>query len=165
MAATQPKDRTIRLIVQANKLYNSDVTDQDIDDYTSLVEDDGLGNGFGDPNKDFETIVFMNKNVCWSIEMNDPNGDDQHYSVSLSKVIHKPNAGNPNFFTSESLDVNDKTGKVCGTISRNPILPDMDDSYTIEFYVGYGEKTQQGGQVSGMIKVELDPKLKISTRG
>ena len=158
------KDRTIKLTVQANKLYNSNITEQDIDNYTSLEEDGGLGNGFGDPNKDFETIVFMNKKVCWSIEMADPNGDDQHYSVSLNKVIHKPNTGNPNFFTSEELEVNERTGKVCGTIARNPNLPNKDDSYTIEFYVGYRNTTSQGGTQSGMVKVDLDPKLKISTR-
>ena len=158
------KDRTIRLIVQANKLFNSNVTEQDIDNYTSLEEDGGLGNGFGDPNKDFETIVFMNKKVCWSIEMADPNGDDQHYSVALSKIVHKPNAGNPNFFTSEELKVDSGTGKVCGTIARNPNLPNKDDSYNIEFSVGYYNTTQQGGTQSGIVLVNLDPKLRISTR-
>lgn len=162
MSTNRPTNRTIRLIVQANKLMNSSVTDEDIDNYTSLVVDNGTQNGFGAPNQDFETIVFMNKNICWSIEMANINNEDEHYSVSLSKVIHKPDAGNPNFFTTDPLLVNEATGQVCGTIALNPNLPNKDDSYTIEFAIGYSNRTPQGGVTTGMILIKLDPKLRIS---
>lgn len=160
---TTPKDRTITLIVQANKLFNSEVKDKDIDKYTSLVEDGGLASGFGDPNKDFETIVFMNKNICWSIEMANIDGEDKNYNVSLSKIIHEPDAGNPNFFTKDELPVNSKTGKICGTITKNPNLPKKDDSYTIEFSIGYS-KTENGGVQTGIVLIELDPKLRINSK-
>lgn len=161
MAAIQPKDRTIRLIVEAEQLYNSNGGDENLDKYTSLVDDEGFGNAFGDPNANFETIVFMNKNVCWSIDKASNDGENQYYSVALSKVIHKPNAGNPQFFTKDPLEVNRGTGKVCGTISLNPNLPEKDDSYSIEFSVGFSKRTEQGGIVSGMVIYTLDPKLKI----
>ena len=157
-------NRSIRLIVQANNLFNSNITEKDIDNYTSLVEDGGLGNGFGDPNKDFETIVYMNKNVCWSIEMANINGEDKDYSVSLSKIVHKPNAGNPNFFTTEELPVDSRTGQVCGTIAKNPNLENKDDSYNIEFSVGFSRTTPNGGSQSGIVLVTLDPKLKINIK-
>lgn len=161
MPTFQPKDRTIKLIVQANKLYHSGVSEENLDDYTSLVEDGGLSSTYGQPNKDFETIVYMTKNICWSIEMADPNGDDKDYNVSLISVIHKPKTGNPNFFTNDPLLVNSKTGKVCGIIAIDPNLPEKDDSYTIEFGIGYTDPSGSGG---GMLKVDLDPKLRIRTR-
>jgi hypothetical protein len=162
MPNSKPKDRTIKLIVQANKLDNSNMTAEEIDKYTSLVEDGGLSSPFGAPNKDFETIVYMSKKVCWSIELSDPNGDDKYYNVALSKVIHKPDAGNPNFFTKDPLTVDPKTGEVWGKIAKNPNLDNKDDSYTIEFTIGFS-KTENGGIQTGMVLIELDPKLRIST--
>ena len=164
MSAIKPKDRTIRLIVEAEQLYNSDGGDANLDKFSSLVDDEGFGNAFGEPNANFETIVFMNKKGCWSIEKASNEGENQYYSVSLSKVIHKPNADNPQFFTKDPLEVNPGTGTVCGTIAKNPNLPEKDDSYSIEFYVGFRKKTEQGGVVSGMVKFTLDPKLKIRSR-
>lgn len=160
MSKNNPHDRSITVVVKAKDLFNypTDITKQVVDDYTSLVEDGGLESRFGDSNKDFETIVFMNKNICWSIETADPNGEDRGYSVELVKVFHNPTPGNPNFFTSDPLNVNQRTGKVCGTISRSPILPDMDDNYTIEFVIGHSTGPNQGG----MVRIDLDPKLKIS---
>lgn len=165
MANGNPHDRSIRVIVKAKELYESNNPNDEgiMDANTRLVEDGGLESGFGNSNKNFETTVFMNKRICWSIELADPNGEDLHYSVSLSKVFHNPTAGNPNFFNQEELVVNSDTKKVCGTISRSPIISDMDDNYTIEFYVGYSNTTPQGGTQSGMVKLELDPKLRIST--
>lgn len=154
-----PKNRTIRLIVQAKKLYNNHETETDVDNYTALVEDGGLKSDFGHANKDFETMVFMNKNICWSIEVADPRGEDLHYYASLAKVVHNPDAGNPNFFTAEELYLNPDTMQICGTIARNPNLPNKDDSYTILFYVGHSS-----GNSTTTKLVVLDPKLKISVR-
>jgi hypothetical protein len=164
MPNSNPKDRTIKLIVQAQELFNSEDSNNDMDKYTSLVDDTGFGNAFGEPNKDFETIVYMNKRICWTIEMDSTEGENQYYSVALSKVIHKPDAGNPNFFTSDPLNVNRGTGKVCGTIARNPNLPNKDDSYSIEFSIGFSKTTPNGGMQTGMLLLTLDPKLKISVR-
>lgn len=161
MPNSNPRDRTIRVIVQANKLFNSDLYESDVDNFTSLVEDGGLGNGFGDTNRDFETIVFMNKNICWSIEINDPSGEDKNYSVNLSSVFHNSEQGNPNFFSKEKLDVHPGTGLVCGVISKNPDLTNKDDNYTIEFDITY---STQNPPLSTIKSVLLDPKLKISVR-
>ncbi len=117
-----PKDRTIKVIVQAYKLFNSDMSEEDVDKYTALVEDGGFGNGFGEPNRDFETIVYMNKRICWSIELSNSGGDNTNYSVALDNVFHNPDDGNPNFFTKDPLPVIPGTGQVCGTIARNPNL-------------------------------------------
>ena len=156
-----PRNRSIRVIVQAKKLFNTDMFESDVNNFTSLVEDDGLGNGFGDSNRDFETIVFMNKQICWSIELSDSSGEDKNYSVCLSSVFHNAEDGNPNFFTKEKLDVNPGTGLVCGLISRNPNLSNKDDNYTIEFDITY---STQNPPLSTIKSVLLDPKLKISVR-
>lgn len=156
MSTIQPKNRTIRLIVQANKLFNSDITPEEIDQYTSLVDDENLSSTFGQRNEDFETMVFMNYNICWSIEVNDPNGTDKNYRVALNSVIHKPYPGNPQFFTEDPLKVDPATGKVCGTIAIDPNLPEKDDSYTIEFDIEYVDNVG-----STIVSVDLDPKLKI----
>lgn len=159
MLTINPKDRAIRLIVKANKLFNSNQTDSEIDECTSLMDDTGFGNAFGEPNKDFETIVFMNKKICWSIETADPNGEDRNYSVALTAVVHKPNPGNPQFFTKDPLTVNPGTGKVCGTIAKDPDLPEKDDSYTIEFNIEYNSPNG-----STIMAIDLDPKLQIKKR-
>jgi hypothetical protein len=53
---------------------------------------------------------------------------------------------------------------IANAISLNPNLPEKDNSYSIEFVVGYRKETEQGGVVSGMVIYTLDPKLKIRTR-
>ena len=153
-----PKDRTIKVIVQAYKLFNSDMSEEDVDKYTALVEDGGFGNGFGEPNRDFETIVYMNKRICWSIELSNSGGDNTNYSVALDNVFHNPDDGNPNFFTKDPLPVIPGTGQVCGTIARNPNLENKDDSYTISFNIEYNSKNG-----STIVAIDLDPKLKIRT--
>jgi len=158
MPTINPRDRDITVTVKAKELYNETnypPTETQMDNNTSLIEDGGLGSGYGNANKDFETIVFMNKRICWSIEASDPNGVDRGYTVSLIEVFHNPTpVTNPNFFNSNPLRVNPGTGNVCGTISRSPILPDMDDNYTIQFSIAHGTTTKT---------YNLDPKLRIST--
>ena len=156
MPTINPRDRSITVTVKAKDLYNETnypPTETQMDANTSLLEDGGLGSGYGDPNKNFETIVFMNKRICWSIAVSDPNGVDRGYTVALVEVFHNPTEGNPNFFNSNPLQVNSGTGNVCGTIARSPILPDMDDSYTIQFTVHDGTTTKT---------YNLDPKLKMN---
>ncbi len=166
MPTIDPSDRSITLIVKASELFNmpNTPTKKQMDDCSSLLEDGGLESRFGDSNKDFETIVFMNRQICWSIEAADPNGVDKGYSVGLVKVFHNPTTGNPNFFDNDPLLVNEKTGKVCGTIAKNSTLPEKDDSYTIQFSVGFSRTTPNGGMQSGITLFNLDPKLRISSK-
>jgi len=157
MPTINPRDRDITVIVKAKDLYNETdypPTEAQMDNNTSLLEDGGLGNDFGNPNKNFETIVFMNKRVCWTITLNDPLGVDKGYTIALVEVFHNPTEGNPNFFNTDPLTVNRGTGKVCGTIARSPLLPDMDDSYTIQFTVHDGTTTKT---------YNLDPKLRVKS--
>ena len=76
--------------------------------------------------------------------------------MALVDVVHNPTPPtNPNFFDSnDPLPVNPGTGNVCGRISRVPILPDMDDNYTIQFSIKNGTTTKN---------YNLDPKLRISS--
>ena len=158
MPTINPRDRSITLTVKAKELYkkkNYPPSEDQIDANTSLLEDGGLESRFGDANKNFETNVFMNKKIIWSIALSDPDGDDKDYRVHLDYVKHTPEAGNPNFFDSENIIADPVTGKITGTISKNPNLPNKDDSYTINFII-------TGPQMSK--EYILDPKLKISTR-
>lgn len=157
MPTINPRDRTITVTVRAKELYNESnypPSETQMDANTYLLEDGGKRSGFGDPNKNFETIVFMNKRICWSIDVLDPNGEDRGYSVLLIEVFHNPTAGNPNFFNRNPLPVNRGTGQVCGTIATNPNLPNKDDSYTIKFSIAYGSTTPK--------EYNLDPKLRIN---
>lgn len=150
-----PKDRKVTVTVKAKALFDLPYppSETQIDDNTSLSDDEGYTSDYGAKNKDYETIVFMNKEMIWKIEASDKNGVDRGYSVALKNVSHDPVAGNPQFFTSNPLLVgSDK--KVRGTISLNPNLPNKDDSYTINFTITNGSTT---------IDIPLDPKLKIST--
>jgi hypothetical protein len=156
MPTINPRDRSITLTVKAKELFNETnypPREDQMDANTSLLEDGGLESRYGDANKDFETIVFLNKQICWSIAESDPNGVDRGYTVALVEVFHNPTAGNPNFFNRDPLPVNRGTGQVCGNIATNPNLPIKDDSYTIQFTIADSRTTKT---------YNLDPKLKIN---
>jgi len=140
-------------MVQASKLYNLasyPPTEQQMDDLTTLVDGVGFGSGFGDPNKDFRTDVFLNCNVTWKILAASPTGYDKNYEIALRSVFHNPEKGNPNFFDQESLPVG-RDGNVTGTIISMGNL--QDENYTIRFTIKYGTSTYE---------YNLDPKLKVN---
>lgn len=149
-----PKNRQVTITVKAKTLFNLPYppTKEQIDDNTALTDDEGYSSTFGNENKDFETLVFMNFDMIWDIKLDDKNGTDRGYSVALKSVSHDPKAGNPQFFTSNPLTVG-RDKKVRGTIAINPHLENPDDSYTINFSISNGPTT---------LDFPLDPKLRIS---
>lgn len=150
-----PKNRKVTVTVKAKALFDLPYppSETQIDDNTALTDDDGFSSTYGDKNKDYETIVFMNYDMVWDIALSDKNGVDRGYSVALKSVSHNPVTGNPQFFTSNPINVG-RDKKVRGTISLDPNLPNKDDSYTINFTISDGSTT---------LDFPLDPKLKIST--
>jgi len=152
---TTPKNRTITLKVKAKDLFGLrgyPPTEGQIDDNTYLIDDEGLESRYGAANKDYLTLVYMDKDITWSIALNDPKGEDLGYGVRLDYVRHTPNPGNPNFFDKEILNVDIDTGKITGRISRDPDLENKDDSYTINFIVENIRTSKE---------FVLDPKLQI----
>ena len=141
------KDQTIVVSVQAEQLYGLAPTEANIDKHTALVDGDGFGSEFGDRNKDFETEVFMNKKITWSIQ-----SDNDLFTCALVSVTHNPTDGNPQFFNRNPIPVR-KDGTVQGVIARNPNLTNKDDSYTINFTITFSGVT---------LPYPLDPKLRIS---
>ncbi len=147
------KNRTVTITVMAKDLFDADYppSKQVVDDYTALTDDTGFENQFGEPNKNFETIVFMKYMMVWAIKVSDKK-IDKGYEVALISVTHNPTKGNPNFFTKNPLQVG-KDKKVRGIITEDPKLPNKDDSYTIHFSIAHGKDTKP---------FNLDPKLRIS---
>ncbi len=45
------------------------------------MDDEGFGNVFGAPNNDYETQVFMDHEMRWSIDKEDPNGADNTHGT------------------------------------------------------------------------------------
>lgn len=148
------KNRAITITVKTKELYDvlNEPGEQAIDNVTYLVDDEGLESRFGEGNKEYETIVFMGKNITWNIRSFEPLGEDRGYEASLVSVSHNPTDGNPNFFDSDTLTPG-KDGKIQGTISRNPNLKNKDDSYTINFKIIHNGKPKP---------YPLDPKLKLN---
>ena len=149
-----PKNRKVTVTVKAKNLFDLPYppSETKIDEFTALTDDEGYSSEYGDKNKDYETLVFMNYEMIWDIELDDKNGTDRGYSVALKSVSHNPTAGNPQFFTSNPLNVG-RDKKVRGTIALNPNLQNPDDSYTINFTISDGTNT---------LDFPLDPKLRIS---
>ena len=146
-----PKNRTVTVTVMSKDLFKADYppSKKIVDDYTALTDDTGFENRFGDPNKNFETIVFMNFEMIWKIKVSNKE-IDKDYKVALISVTHNPVKGNPNFFKEKPVL---KGNKVKGIINNDPKLRNKDDSYTIHFSIKHGKETRP---------YNLDPKLRIS---
>ena len=150
-----PRNTKLTVVVEASKLYGLPPTEPNVDLYTALEGDDGFGSDFGDRNKNFETKVFLNYKMSWDIKTSDKNGVDRGYSVGLYSVYHNPVSGNPNFFNSTEILSKNNGNTVEATVVNAPILPGMDENYTIYFWVKYGNGLPT--------YFPLDPKLKINT--
>ncbi|MGV6832231.1 MAG: hypothetical protein ACWA5P_11805 [bacterium] len=147
-----PRNRKLTVVVDAHTLYNLPPTEINVDAHTALSGDDGLENGFGDRNKTYETEVFLNYKMKWDIEVADKNGKDKDYLVQLHSVYHNPVKGNPNFFDGELIYSKDNGKTVEATVINRPILPDMEENYTIYFRITYSNISHY---------FPLDPKLRI----
>jgi hypothetical protein len=149
------KSREITLTVKTSNLFNLPYppTKAQIEANTYLIDDEGLESRFGESNKDFETLVYMGKDIVWNIRSFEPFGVDNGYLAALESVSHNPDRGNPNFFEHDPLLVG-QNGSVCGVIATNPNWPNKDDSYTINFLILHEGKAP---------KFPLDPKLRINT--
>ncbi len=124
MGNSTPKNRRVTLTVKAKDLFtesNYPPTEGQMDDCTALSDDEGYASDYGNANKDYETLVYMNYQMGWDIDASDKNGVDRGYTVALASVSHNPVAGNPQFFTSNPLNVGTNK-KVTGTIANNPNL-------------------------------------------
>lgn len=148
----RPRNRKVTVVVQASALYYLPPTEPNVDAHTALTGDDGFENRFGDRNKTFETEVYLNYKMKWDIEVADKNGADKDFRVQLHSVYHNPVSGNPNFFGSELILSKDNGKTVEATVINAPILPDLDEDYTIYFRITHSNISRY---------FPLDPKLKI----
>lgn len=154
-ADTKQKVIKITLEVKAHDLYNLRSSELNVDQNTTLRDNEGDRIGYGDSNHDFETRVHKKQRICWEIALNAPNGEDGDYIVALNYVEHNPSPGNPNFFNKERLLVK-KNGKIKGKISNDPLTPLFDDIYTIYFTI-----TPPKGVAGGPQTFPVDPKIRI----
>lgn len=152
-AVKTPKNRHLDVIVKAQELYSLSPTERNVDDKTALIDDEGFASGFGDPKKNYETLVYKDYQVTWDIKVEDKNGRDKGYDVDLVSITHNQTPGNPNFFNENQLNPGGNKKTITGTITNTPILPDMDDFYTINFQIMYEGVPHY---------FPLDPKLKAN---
>ena len=148
-----PRNRKLTVVVDAAALYYLPPTEPNVDAHTALTRDDGFENRFGDRNKSFETEVYLNYKMKWDIKAADKNGVDKDFRVQLHSVYHNPVSGNPNFFDSELILSKDNGKTVEATVVNPPILPDLEENYTIYFRITYSNISRY---------FPLDPKLKIN---
>jgi len=147
------RNRRLTVSVMAHDLYQLPPTEPNVDKYTALIGDDGFESRYGDQNKSFETGVYMGYKMIWDIEAANKNGEDRGYDVELYSVYHNPTPGNPNFFSTPELYPGKNKKTIQGTIVNSPLLPDIDDNYTIYFSITYNGVPHY---------YPLDPKLRIN---
>lgn len=146
----EPKDRTISIAVDTDALWAKpypNTSETDIDDCT-FISDGTLSSPYRDPKKNFETEVFRNKKVKWTIASQNVSS----IYVRLVSVTHNPPPGNPIYFKKTPLEVG-SDGSVEGKIMDIDNLPD--DNYTIHFNLLKGNDIRH---------YPIDPKLRISTK-
>ena len=153
-AVKTPKNRHLDVIVKAHELYALPSTKQNLDDKTALIDDEGFESGFGEPKKNYETLVFKDYQVTWDIKVEDKNGRDKGYDVELVSISHNTTPpDNPNFFNENQLKPGGNKKTITGTITKLPHFPDIDDNYTINFNIVYDGVPHY---------FPLDPKLKAN---
>ena len=154
-AVKKPKNRHLDVIVKAKELYALPPTERNVDDKTALIDDVGFASGFGEPKKNYQTLVFKDYQMTWDIKVEDKNGRDKDYDVELVSISHNSTPpDNPNFFNENKLEPDGNNKTITGTITNTPNLPDLDDNYTINFNIVY-----EGVSNS----FPLDPKLKANS--
>lgn len=153
MGTKNPRNRRLTVKVKARDLYPLPPTEPNVDANSSLIGDDGFESRFGDQSKSFETGVYMGYEMIWDIEAVDKNGVDKGYDVNLYSIYHNPVPGNPNFFSTPELFPKNNKKTIRGTIVNSPLLPDIDDNYTIYFSITYNGVPHY---------FPIDPKLKIN---
>ena len=134
-----PKNRNLTIIVKADQLFNSrynNPTEREkvVDDCTSLLDDEGLESAYGDNNRNFTTIIYMDYNMIWNIALDDPSGNDKDYRVHLVDITQD---SAESFFTQKVLEP-ERDGKIYGKVVDNPSLDHKEEEYTIHFYVSKG---------------------------
>ena len=157
----KPKgNRQLQIFVKAKELFNAkiDPSNQEkvIDDCIALVENGGLGNEFGDKNRDFMTAIYDGFNMKWSIELSDKKEKLEGYKVVLESISKNGKPGNPSFFTKNPIYPN-KEGNIVGTVSGDNIPDKREEDYTIYFRVTKGPNFTTP-------VLPIDPKLQIRKR-
>ncbi|WP_353780000.1 hypothetical protein [Winogradskyella sp. 3972H.M.0a.05] len=152
-----PKNRNLTIIVKANQLFNShyqNPTERDkvIDNCTSLLDDEGLESAYGDNNRNFTTIIYMDYNMIWEIALADPSGKDKDYKVHLVDITQD---SAESFFTQKVLRP-ERDGNIYGKVVDKINLDGKEEDYTIHFYVSKGRESSP--------VLPIDPKLQIRKR-
>ena len=130
-ATTKAKDRTIDVVVDVAQLFFiANPTEQQVDEYTALIDDAGFGSPMRSPSKDYEVEVYRGKKVTWSIRKSDPHA---FFILSLMAVYQDPKAGT--LYFNENPLTQGRDGTISGTVMNLPDIPEPDDVYTIKFRI------------------------------
>ena len=156
MTTKTPKDADITITVKAKDLFPMPLSEQNVDNNTYLLDDEGFESRYGVSNKNYQTGVYLNKKITWNIKVADKNGDDKDYDVELVEIIHNPGDNNPDFFNGIIPKPGNNKKKISATIINEPSTSDLMDNYTIYFKIIHGENWNT---------FPLDPKLKMKDDG
>ncbi len=135
-------DLNITLTVEASDLYSKANNPTNINEHSSLT-DDNQGCAPGGNIVDFQSSVVKNQVVVWVGETSDPG-----YSVKIDKIAKKSGTST-NFFSNDYYE--DSSGKVTATVNNDPALARKIYEYTIDFSI-----TDPSGNVKNFT---IDPKL------
>ncbi len=137
-------DLNITLTVEASDLYSKANNPTNINEHSSLT-DDNQGCAPGGNIEDFQSSVVKNQVVVWVGETT-----DSGYSVEIDSIALK--SGTTINFFSAVLQYGGSAGKVTATVNADPDLERQIYEYTINFSI-----KDPNGNVKNF---EIDPKLK-----
>ena len=152
------KNRAVDVYVDAKQLFvlGEGATEEQIDKLTALASNELVDGQYVSSSwtshKEYELHVYLNHTMQWIILPMHGRGEDNGYEVKLLSVHHEPEGGNPNYFTTEDLNVG-SDGTITATVSNNSV-PGKDYIYTIKFSITHDGVTN---------RYSIDPKLAINS--
>lgn len=157
------KHSTLVIVVDATQLFLQKITQQNqeqiINKYVALMDPNGFGSPFGQPNKDQTTVIYEGGEMLWSITtLVEYEGDiagKSNYKVILENMVQEVDSKNSKGFFKEGIkiDVN-KNNQILGHVETDHSVKDKaEERYFIRFHMLQGDEIKY--------TMTIDPKLQI----
>ena len=157
------KNSTLVIVVDAVQLFLQNITPQNqeqiINKYVALMDPNGFGSPFGQPNKDQLTEIYEGGVMLWSIttlvEYQGILEGGSDYKVILEDMAQEVDSQNSKGFFKEGIKIHvDGKNQILGHVETDHSVKDKtEERYIIQFHMLKGDEIKY--------TMTIDPKLQI----
>lgn len=163
MNIEKPKNSTLVVVVDAIQLFQQDITPQNqeeiINKYVALMDPEGFGSPFGEPNKSQVTEINEGAEMVWTIttlvEHEGIGEGESDYDVVLESMVQEINPEKSNGFFKEGIKINaNPKNQIIGHVETDQSVKNGDEErYLLCFHMMKGDLVKD--------TMIIDPKLQI----